>query len=149
VEKGQPLFTVMQQSPQDPDGGGIVAIVAQRAGVIYDVKASVDSFVQASQILGRIVDVSPAGLYVAATLAIRPEDVRGVVPGSRATVRTQFLGDGRALPATVASVGFYDADKGTIDVKLRLNDPVSEREAMAAIGLPVEVSLTADGGAAE
>jgi multidrug resistance efflux pump len=145
VERGEPLFTVFQQSPLDPDGGSPVSVVAQRPGQIYDLNTTVDSFVQASQILAKIVDISPQGLYVKATLSVRPDVLSSVVPSREATVRASFLNKGAPTKAYVSTVGLYDAGKKTVDVKLKFASVPTIENIATVVGFPVDVSVRTEG----
>lgn len=143
VEKGQPLFMIFQQSPLDPDGGVPITIVAQHAGTVYGISAIPDSFVQASQLLARIVDTSPAGLYVQATLTVSPEEFSLVTTGQHATVQASFLNNNKSIAAVVTTVGLYDAVRRTVDVRLRMLTPPTNPDMDTIIGLPVNVSMDA------
>ncbi len=144
VERGEPLFTVFQQSPLDPDGGSPVSIVAQHSGYVYDIATTVDSFVQASQILARIVDTSPKSLFVKATLSVRPEVLSSITPGREATVQAKFLNKGTPAKALVSSVGLYDAAKKTVDVRLKFVSVPTVENIASVIGFPVEVRVRTD-----
>lgn len=141
VEKGEPLFLVSPQSHLDPSGRAPVLIVAQNAGNVYGITSTVGSFVQASQILARVVDSSPAGLYIEATLPLRPEEFPDLALSQRATVQGKFLNSGEKIPAEVTSIGLYDGREETVDVRLKLlRDPKVTRAA-PILGLPVDVRV--------
>lgn len=141
VERGEPLLTVLQQTPLDPHGGMPVTVVAQRAGHVYGITAIPDSFVQASEILARVIDTSADGLYVEALLSVRPEDLPALTPGLPASVRASFLEEGRELPAAIAGIGMYDGVKSAVSVRLRFLAPLTGKSFDTVIGLPVAVSV--------
>lgn len=149
VDKGQPLFMVYQQSPLDPHGGTPMIIVAQRAGNVYGITAVVDSFVQASQILGRIVDTGPGGLYVQATLSVSPGRLPEIVQAMPAVIRAAFLDDGKDIPAVVTSIDLYDGVHKTVDVRLRMLTQPAFKDAATVVGLPVEVRVVTEKKAQE
>lgn len=141
VSRGQPLFLIMEQSPLNPDGDALSAIVAQRAGTVYGIDVTVDSFVQASQILARIVDTDPQALYVEAVLPVTPEKLPAIGAFQPATVQGDFLRDTDPIPAVVTSVGLYDAEHGTVDVRLRMLRMPSSEHHDTLVGLPVAVTV--------
>lgn len=141
VEKGQPLFLISQQSPMEPNGDKPIAVVAQQAGTVYDVQVTANSFVQASQVLAHIVDSSPEGLYVEASMALQPEQLAELSPSRYATVQAALLNNGNPMSAVITSVGIYDGSTGTVDLRLRLVNSAVVLNGETILKLPVEVTI--------
>ncbi len=143
VDKGQPLFVIAEQSPLEPNGELPVMIVAQRAGVVHGMDVTADSFVQASQILARVVDISPEGLYIQATLPLSPEKFPTLAVTQRAIVQSSFLNNGKPIAAVITNIGMFDGLKHTVDVRLRMLETLP-KGSTPIIGLPVQVTVMMD-----
>jgi len=142
VQKGEAMFLIIRQSEQTANDGTPVTVVAQRSGTVSGLDATVDSFVQASQILAKIVDESFEGMYVEALIPVDPEDLGDMVPGRKAEVSAFFLNNGDfPVKAAIDTVGFYDGLKGAVEVKLKLLEQPMITSSSPVIGLPVDVSI--------
>ena len=141
VEKGQPLFLISRQSPQEPNGEEPVAIVAQQSGTVYNIEANVNTFVQASQVLAHIVDSSPEALSVFATLSLTPEQFAAIAPSQQATVQGSLFNNGEPITSVITSVSLYDGSTGTVELRLRMLEQPSIPNISAILKLPVEVTL--------
>ncbi len=141
VRLGQKLFTVVPQSPLEPYGGEPHTVFALRDGIFAHESLTVGTFVQASQIVGHVLNNNPDSLHVLATIPIKPQLLSSITPLLTATVRSDLLNDGMPLRAIVTTVGSqYDWKKRAITVRLRLLDDPSQLPSPAS-GLPVTVSI--------
>ncbi len=140
VEEDQPLFTVTR-IVTDPDTlawrHDEAPILAVRPGIMTNIHAKSGLFVQADQKIATIVDNSPGTLRVHAVLLVSANDVTRVRPGMQASVKADFLNDGRPLEAVVASVDpLYNAQSQLLSVDLQLLQYPDGIETLP-LGLPV------------
>jgi multidrug efflux pump subunit AcrA (membrane-fusion protein) len=142
VHKGQLLFTITAQSPETPFGETRIPVIALHEGIVSDISATNDSFVQAGAVLARIIDVHLDRLFVSAQIMTEPGDAMTVVPFQRATVRAGFLNGGKPINAIVTNVDPFDMETHALSFQLRLLDPLIAANPGAIAGLPVQVSVT-------
>lgn len=142
VRKGQALFTILTQSPSAPFGGAEVTVTALHEGVVSDIAFTEDSFVQAGQVLARIIDVRPESLFVEALLSGIPGQSPAVVPFQRAHVRAAFLNGGDPIAAIITNVDPYDTLSQMFRFRLRMLEPLYITDTNMIVGLPVAVTVT-------
>ena len=104
VKKGQTLFTIAPQSADQPEGGDVFTVRAEREGIITDIAAIPGTFAQASQQLARIIDTSSEAITIYTKLHVPPTKLvylPDIYPSLPATVRASYLNNNELIAATV------------------------------------------------
>ncbi|MDO8648196.1 MAG: HlyD family efflux transporter periplasmic adaptor subunit [Candidatus Peregrinibacteria bacterium] len=142
VKRNAMLFEVTAQTQVDPKGVMVVPIRSPREGIVMDIGVAAGEFVQASEILAKVVDGDADAQYVTARFTVSPQERFQMKPFLPATVIADHLNDGEPMPALVTSVSpFYDSVTRSVEVRLRLLKPL-DPDGLLSVGLPVTVEIS-------